>query len=87
MTSTASASRWSALAALLWCATAGAQAPLLHAAIASSEHRGGVPAVAWLCEEYLPSLPSWPKDLDPQEPFALTVSSEGWSAAATDSPL
>lgn len=87
MTSSAKAPRWSPLLALLWCATADAQAPLLHAAIAASEHRGGVPAVAWLCEEYLPGLPSWPEDLDPRESFTLSVSTEGWSASATEVPL
>lgn len=59
------------------CVALHAQAPRLHAVFAASEHRGGVPAIAWLCEELLPSLPSWPAALDPAATFALTVSEEG----------
>ena len=63
-----------ALTCAALCATLHAQAPQLHAVFAASEHRGGAPAIAWLCEEVLPARPEWPDDLDPQAAYALTVS-------------
>lgn len=55
----------------------------LYAAVAASEHRGGVPAIAWLCEEYLPTLAAWPAGLDPRGPFSLHLSHDGIHIAAT----
>jgi hypothetical protein len=75
--------RLSLLTATLTAATV-AQGPRLHAAIAASEHRGGTPAVAWLCEDFLPTLPSWPDGLDPHGPLALTFSAAGVTVGATE---
>lgn len=58
--------------------------PQLHAGIASAEHRTNVPAIAWLCEEYLPTLPQWPTGLDPNSPFALTLSADGVKIRRTE---
>lgn len=58
--------------------------PVLHAAIAASEHRREVPAIAWLCEEFLPGLPQWPAGLDPQQPFAISLSVRGIEIRATE---
>ena len=68
-------------------AGAHAQRPRLHAAIASSEHRGALPALAWLCEEYLPSLEAWPEGLDPSDPLAVTLSHEGLTITETEVEL
>lgn len=61
-----------------------ATGPVVHAAIAAATHRKQVPAIAWLCEEFLPSLPQWPADLDPQQPLALSLSLTGLQIRATD---
>lgn len=73
-----------AMAAALLCGALSAQTPTLHAAVAASEHRGGAPAIAWLCEEFLPTLPAWPEGLDPADAFALTVSPNGVDVRATE---
>ncbi|MFK7741380.1 MAG: hypothetical protein AB8H80_13775 [Planctomycetota bacterium] len=74
------------LAALLATAPTAAQSSglQLHAAIASSEHRGQVPAIAWLCEDYLPTLASWPHGLNPSGTIGIALSSEGLRVFATD---
>ncbi|MCK5940770.1 MAG: hypothetical protein KAI24_02275 [Planctomycetes bacterium] len=71
-------------AALLSAAAPAQQGPRLHAAIAASEHRGAVPAIAWLCEDYLPTLAAWPDGLDPRGPLALTLSAEGLDIRPTE---
>lgn len=58
--------------------------PQLHAAIASAEHRGRVPALDWLCTEWLPTLPGWAEGLDPRDGFALTLGPDGVRVRATD---
>ena len=58
--------------------------PQLHAAIAASSERVNVPAIAWLCEEYLPSLPEWPEGLDPHSRYAVSLSADGLRIQATD---
>lgn len=63
--------------------SSAASKPQLHAAFASSKSRQAVPAIAWLCEEYLPSLPSWPSELDPAGTFAITLSADGIKIRAT----
>ena len=77
MGTTASKTLWLLFAATAVVAPIAAQGPRLHAAIAASEHRGDVPALAWLCEEYLPRLPAWPPGLDPRGPLSLTLSATG----------
>lgn len=83
--------RWLALASLL-APTVPSQAPApstplvgaqLHAAIAESAHRSEVPAIVWLCEDFLPSLPQWPKGLDPAGAFSLSLSAAGLKIRAT----
>ena len=64
-----------------------AQRPHLHAAIAASQHRDAVPAIAWLCEDYLPGLSSWPPGLDPLGPLSLTLSQAGIQVSATEVTL
>ena len=76
MTASRSTLRRSTLAVLLAASTAAAQSPRLHAAVASSGHRSDVPAIAWLCEDYLPSLPTWPRDLDPLGPLSITLTAD-----------
>ena len=71
---------WIALTCAALGTTLQAQTPRVHAVVASSEHRGGAPAVEWLCEEFLPALASWPRDLAPDGPFALTVAADGVEA-------
>ena len=58
-------------------ASPGSAEPQLHAAIAASEHRKNVPAIAWLCTEFLPTLPQWPAGLDPSAAFSLSLSATG----------
>lgn len=85
----ASNSRWFGLplAAALATVSLHAQGPRLHAAIAGSEQRGAVPVFAWLCEEFLPTLPSWPEGLDPRGPLSLTLSATGIDVGATEVDL
>lgn len=71
-----------AAALLLTCAAAAAQGARLRAVIAASPHRDAVPGVAWLCEDYLPTLPSWPRGLDPLAAIDVTVSSLGVEVTA-----
>ena len=79
-------SRWRSrsFALLLACATATAQEARVRAVFAASEHRDAVPGIAWLCEDYLPGLPSWPAELDPLGAFSVTVTRHGVRAAAAD---
>lgn len=79
-------SRWRSrsFALLLACATATAQEARVRAVFAASEHRNAVPGIAWLCEDYLPGLPSWPAELDPLGAFSVTVTRHGVRAAAAD---
>lgn len=58
--------------------------PQLHAGIASSEHRSNVPAIVWLCEDYLPTLPQWPEGLDPKSSFSLSLSAAGLQIRRTN---
>ena len=83
MNASRSALRRSTLAVFLSATAAAAQGPRLHAAIAASEYRDEVPAIAWLCEEYLPSLPTWPRGLDPMGPLSLTLSADGLQISST----
>ena len=83
---------WGTEAALTLClliagANAQTRGPELHAAFAGSSHRGGTPAIAWLCEQFLPSLPAWPNGLDPREPFALRLTANELSMRPTDTPI
>ncbi len=71
------------LAAAALAADAQAQRPRLQAAVAASEHRGQLPALAWLCEEFLPELESWPEGLDPFGPLSLSLSHEGLTVSET----
>jgi hypothetical protein len=61
--------------------------PQLHAAIASSDFRSNTPAIAWLCDEYLPSLPQWPEGLNPHESYSLSLSLAGLTIQATEVDL
>ena len=61
-----------------------APGPRLYAGIASADHRREVPAIAWLCEEYLPTLPQWPAGLDPRGSFSLSLSSAGLQIRPTE---
>lgn len=63
------------------------QGPTLHVAFASSAHRGGAPAIAWLCEQLLPSLPAWPDGLDRHDRFALLLTPNALEIRATDVAL
>lgn len=58
-------------------------APVLHAAIAASEHRSDVPAIAWLCDEFLPALPQWPEGLDSNASFSLSLTDAGLQISKT----
>lgn len=94
MSSSGSPSRWllcsvaSLLAPTALCQVPAtppaAVGPQLHAAIASSAHRTQAPAIAWLCDEYLPSLPQWPAGLDPNTSFSLSLSAAGLQIRATE---
>jgi hypothetical protein len=63
---------------------ANSAGPELHAAIAASEHRSDVPAIAWLCGEFLPTLPQWPEGLNPNESFSLSLSAAGLQIRKTE---
>src|SRR5690606_36124572 len=90
----APAASWQAIAVVgLLAASAASQTstpptaivgPQIHAAIASSAHRQQVPAIAWLCEEFLPSLPQWPAELDPKQAFSVSLSMAGLRMQTTD---
>jgi len=84
MSASSSGSAWLPLLAAVTCATAPAQGPRLHAAIAASEHRGAAPALAWLCEDYLPTLSTWPDGLDPHGTLSLTLSADGITIGPTE---
>lgn len=58
--------------------------PELHAAIAASEHRNDVPAIAWLCNEFLPTLPQWPDELNPNDAFSVSLSATGLQIRKTE---
>ena len=45
------------------------------------------PAIAWLCSEFLPTLPQWPKGLDPQGSFAISLTAEGLAFRPTTVPV
>ncbi|MEZ6037002.1 MAG: hypothetical protein R3F29_05945 [Planctomycetota bacterium] len=64
---------------------APAQSPVrLDAVVAAAPQRVGVPAIAWLCERFLPALADWPAGLDPNGTFALTLDAEGVRVHATE---
>ncbi len=63
---------------------ANSVSPELHAAIAASDYRNGVPAIAWLCGEFLPTLPQWPEGLNPNESFSLSLSAAGLQIRKTE---
>lgn len=65
-------------------APANIVSPELHAAIAASEHRNDVPAIAWLCNEFLPTLPQWPETLDPNGAFSISLSATGLQIRETE---
>ena len=48
--------------------------PHLLAAIADSTHRSNVPAIQWLCQEFLPKQPQWPTGLKPSDAFSISLS-------------
>ena len=48
--------------------------PQLLAAIADSTHRSHVPAIQWLCQEFLPKQPQWPTGLKPSDAFSISLS-------------
>lgn len=48
--------------------------PQLLAAIADSTHRSNVPAIQWLCQEFLPKQPQWPTGLKPSDAFSVSLS-------------
>ena len=72
---------WSVLGTFLLGTTATAQSDFagatVHAAFAGAEQRGGLPALQWLCEQYLPKRADWPTGLSPTQPFAIELSSQG----------
>ncbi len=97
MNTSGSRSAWLATAFVSLTAVLAAQAapqrpstqvgPQLHAGIASAEHRSNVPALVWLCEDYLPTLPQWPDGLDPKSSFSLSLSVAGLQIRSTNVPV
>lgn len=79
-----------ALAALALTAAAPAQTPAPFAfevAIAPAAQRSSVPAVAWLCETWLPRQPAWPRGRDGREGLRLAVTQDGIAVRPLDAPL
>lgn len=77
-----------ALAALPWLlGTAPAQLPgvpfELHAVVARAAQRGSVPAIAWLCEQWLPAHATWGQGMAAADVFALHGSANGLVVATT----
>lgn len=93
MSCSADLRRWSLIAPLS--AALAAQAapppaeggPRLDAVFAAAPARAGVPAIAWLCERFLPTLANWPDDLDPTASFAVTLDASGIRVHATAEPV
>lgn len=46
-------------------------------AIAPAAQRAAVPALAWLCESWLPQHPAWPQGLDPRDGMQLAWNQDG----------
>jgi hypothetical protein len=65
-----------ALLPLLLGATLAAQqvapTPTFDVAFAAAPQRTKLPALAWLCDTWLPAHVAWPPDVDPRERFRLT---------------
>ncbi|MGK0204059.1 MAG: hypothetical protein ACI9S9_003139 [Planctomycetota bacterium] len=40
--------------------------------------------MAWLCDEFLPTLPQWPEGLDPSKSFSLSLSAAGLQIRKTE---
>lgn len=55
----------------------------VHVAFAAAPHRNHVPALAWLCEQFLPQHAAWPAGLDTRQPFALALTLAGITISAT----
>lgn len=68
-----------------------AQAPTadftVQVAFARAALRGAVPAIAWLCEQELPSRPEWPENLDADRPFAVEWTAHGLRVLPLRLPL
>lgn len=74
----------------LCAAAAIAQTPPAFAvdvAIAPAAQRVGTPALAWLCETWLPEHPSWPRGLDPRDGLQLAWNHDGLSIRPLRAPL
>ncbi len=55
----------------------------VHVAFGAAPQRNSVPALARLCEQYLPQQPAWPAGLEPRHAFALVVTPGGITIAPT----
>lgn len=73
------------------CAVAAvAQTPPAFAvdvAIAPAAQRVAAPALAWLCETWLPEHPSWPRGLDPRDGLQLAWNQDGLTIRPLRAPL
>ncbi|MFN9276924.1 MAG: hypothetical protein ACK6D2_14480 [Planctomycetota bacterium] len=79
-----------ALAATALVAAAPAQSPppfAFEVAIAPAPQRTAAPAVAWLCETWLPRHPSWPKGRDGRDGLRLAVTTDGLTVRPLGAPL
>lgn len=57
--------------------------PRLHVTFGDRGSRLLVPAIEWLCGSALPARTEWPRDLDPNEPFAIVLSTRGLEVMPT----
>jgi hypothetical protein len=59
----------------------------LEVAIAPAAQRAASPAVAWLCETWLPRQPCWPRGQDGRDGLRLAVTAEGLAVRPLGTPL
>ena len=77
-----------AACALLTATRAQQPAPFaFEVAIAPAAQRAAAPAVAWLCESWLPRQAAWPRGRDGREGLRLAVTQDGIAVRPLDTPL
>ena len=59
----------------------------VNVAIAAAPQRSQLPALSWLCADYLPQLAEWPTGLDPTGAFRLTITADAITVNGLTMPL
>jgi hypothetical protein len=59
----------------------------LDVAVAAAPQRGKLPALAWLCEAWLPARAAWPQGLDRRAAFRLSLADGRLTVARLQAPI